>query len=462
MYDELLTLCGFEPEEIERERPRIERAFERFGINDEDVKRGESRIREYYAIELEGVRKLLGVWMKEMIDLALAGDEKRKIIYGEWPGAHTVLMLGAMHEVEDVHFATPVTHVFTIVLSGIFGKTGPILEEGEGLGLPAGSGHCGLWQMHLAAILNGLIPKPDLILTSGYICDQAAEADQLMEDLYGFPVACVDGCLDWQWGELVGERQVKYVAGKLAKVKARIEEVVGRQLSDEAVQKGMGDMMTNFFNHMSVSGAMSADPQPISQSNLDLIYMGVFTPLQHRAQLNEATATLAKEVRQLVSEGKGVVPKGAPKVYMSFRISNQPAVYKMIEEAGLAVPMCLLDWVDLTSVGGPEFTNPLESLVNLIYRSAAVCSSYANIRHNVEICRANNVDGAICFYPFSCRPYTINPLMIRQAIQEELGIPALVMEFGGYDPREYTAGQLRTRVEAFAEMVNMSRAAKVG
>jgi benzoyl-CoA reductase/2-hydroxyglutaryl-CoA dehydratase subunit BcrC/BadD/HgdB len=91
-----------------------------------------------------------------------------------------------------------------------------------------------------------------------------------------------------------------------------------------------------------------------------------------------------------------------------------------------------------------------------------MCSSYSNIRHNVEICRAQNVDGAICFFPFSCRPYSINPLMIRQAIQEELGIPALVMEFGGYDPREYTAGQLRTRVEAFAEMVKMSKAAKVG
>ena len=77
MYSEFLELCGFQPEEIERERPRIRQAFDQFGIDKDDIDRGISRIREYYAIELQGVRRLLGVWVRELVDLALAGEEKR-------------------------------------------------------------------------------------------------------------------------------------------------------------------------------------------------------------------------------------------------------------------------------------------------------------------------------------------------------------------------------------------------
>jgi hypothetical protein len=36
-YTELFRLCGFEPEEIDRQRPRIERAFQKAGIVREDV-----------------------------------------------------------------------------------------------------------------------------------------------------------------------------------------------------------------------------------------------------------------------------------------------------------------------------------------------------------------------------------------------------------------------------------------
>jgi benzoyl-CoA reductase/2-hydroxyglutaryl-CoA dehydratase subunit BcrC/BadD/HgdB len=147
---------------------------------------------------------------------------------------------------------------------------------------------------------------------------------------------------------------------------------------------------------------------------------------------------------------------------MSFRAANQPAVYKMIEDTGLATPVCLLDWINMSSASDIESSDSLESLVNAIYRTAPSCSSFSNVKHNVDICKEFNLDGAICFYPFSCRPYAINPLMIKKSLQEELKIPAIDLEYGGYDPREYTAGQMKTRVETFAELVKMRKAAQSG
>jgi len=64
-----------------------------------------------------------------------------------------------------------------------------------------------------------------------------------------------------------------------------------------------------------------------------------------------------------------------------------------------------------------------------------------------------DVDGAIIFYNFDCRGVAIYPMMVKKALQDELGIPVLILEGDIYDSRNYTAEQLRTMVETFAEML---------
>ena len=80
-YDELLRLCGYEPEEIERERPRIEKAFDKIELTPEDINRGMKRVNHYFDIELTSIRKMMGLWIKSLIDLVLAREERDKIIY---------------------------------------------------------------------------------------------------------------------------------------------------------------------------------------------------------------------------------------------------------------------------------------------------------------------------------------------------------------------------------------------
>jgi hypothetical protein len=41
---DLLKLCGFRPDEIESQRPRIEKVFRKIGITDEDMVRGKQRL----------------------------------------------------------------------------------------------------------------------------------------------------------------------------------------------------------------------------------------------------------------------------------------------------------------------------------------------------------------------------------------------------------------------------------
>ena len=84
-YDELLKLCGFEDEEINQESPRIKKAFQKVGIGPEDMKPAEGWVRQNHDVDLMGVRKLLGAWLKELIDLVLAKEEGKKVVYYGFP-----------------------------------------------------------------------------------------------------------------------------------------------------------------------------------------------------------------------------------------------------------------------------------------------------------------------------------------------------------------------------------------
>ena len=204
-----------------------------------------------------------------------------------------------------------------------------------------------------------------------------------------------------------------------------------------------------------------ADPQPISQSNLDVPYFTFYTVFQDRDQLNKGLATLIREVKKRIKEGKGVVPKGAPRVYVCMRSPTAPDLLQMIESTGLNVCVCLADMLRPGAADAQIIsTDPCELMMESIYRLGGPlqqCSE--SLAYQDAVLKRFNVDGVIWGDPYACR--MSNYIYIaRDVIQKEYDIPVMCLEYGGYENRQYTAGQLRTRVETFAELLKMRKAAE--
>src|SRR4030042_6808397 len=125
-YDGLCKLCGFKDAEIEGERARMDKTFARLGIGPDDMDTAESWVRQNHDVTLKGVRKLLGAWLKELIDLVLARDEGKKIVYYGFPAIlGPGLMLSASSK--DVFVCAP-DMVLDHTMGQIFNKLAPILE----------------------------------------------------------------------------------------------------------------------------------------------------------------------------------------------------------------------------------------------------------------------------------------------------------------------------------------------
>ena len=157
-YDELLKLCGWDDDDIKKEKPRIDKVFQRLELAPEDMKRADSWVRQNHEVELEGVRKLLRAWLKELIDLVLARDEGKRIVYYGFPSIQGPGMAIKAAAPEKIYCACPDT-ILCHTLGQIFNKLTPILEAGEENGLPPGHANCSLQQWELVQ-MSAYVWKP--------------------------------------------------------------------------------------------------------------------------------------------------------------------------------------------------------------------------------------------------------------------------------------------------------------
>ncbi|MBN1547708.1 MAG: 2-hydroxyacyl-CoA dehydratase [Syntrophaceae bacterium] len=462
-YDELLRICAFDESEIDGQRERIERTFKRLNLGPQDMERAVARVRQNFDIELMGVRKVLGVWLKELFDVVLAREEGKKIVYfGYPPFQYTGLAIkAATKSKNDFYIGCPEV-VLCQTLGQIFDKIVPVLEAGEAAGLPPGHAMCSLLQIKLGALEKGLIPVPDMSIATSYFCDMGPKADEFMQYKYGYFVEYLDGCLDAPWGAWpeYDRETVVYLGTHVNKLFGSLHDRFGLEINEDTWQQARLVAGKLYMAINELNQHLTADPVPLSMVDSQLVF-NIPTGCTGVAMEEgpKAVEILADEVRKRVNKGIGVVAKGAPRVVIFLQSFIDPVINRLIEDVGLAVP------VTVALLPPPKPTEPYpfptlgEKRAEQAMFNGAYHSTYGWIKRNTGGLNFAEIDGVIWSYPFSCRPIVCTAKLTKLEIEKETGLPTLLLEMDLYDSRNYSAGSLRTRLEAFSEMLKSKKAA---
>jgi hypothetical protein len=460
-YDDLLRLCGFEDKEIEEERPRIEKTFDRLGIGPADMETANSWVRQNHDVTLTGVRKLLGAWLKELIDVVLAKDEGKKVVYFGFPAiTGPGLILSASSE--DVLVTAP-DMVLDHTMGQIFNKLTPILEAGESHGLPPGHALCSLWQAKIGGIAKGMIPIPDFALASSYFCDMGSKADDLVTAQFGVPVAYIDGVMDSHWGEYPDylPERVHYLGAQINQALKKAAKVLDIQIAPDAWERSQKDSRAFVNNLLKLVELMRADPVPVSIAELELLEAlpGSSTGRGIREGI-KAMEILIRELEERVQAGIGAMEKGSPRVMIGLGHCSDPRVTHLAEDVGLAVPLTkILCWV-----GGPPakpkgtYTTPGEIIANNELAAGLFHGTDAGIKRVEMAVDVMKLDGFIVTYLYNCRPSATVSHNQKRYLEEKTGLPVLSLEIDDFDSRSYSAASLRTKVETFANILKEKKA----
>ena len=457
MYSRLLEMCGFEAEEIRKEKKRIEKTFQVLGIGEKEIQSAEKRVEQLYSIELKSVRKILRIWMNELIALVMAREEKEKIVYAIMPSP-AESYLAAMLASDKLYVGYP-DYVFQIGLGAIFGHLNPLLESAERYGMTAGGGHCGLNKTRLGAHALGIIPKGDLSMAWGIVCDEGPKTDELIHEVFGTPIVYLDRCQDDPLDLFpdVNELTIEYMVGEIKRAYAQFADVSGVEITNDLVIRAVGIL----FGYMEILGKvqelMRYDPLPLSQADMILFIMVTQLCIRDYAGATEAVNMLYEEVKQRVDNKQGIMPKGSPRVLWGNHFPlPDPGIVKMVEDVGIASPLSEI-WYMTTQPPTKLYDDPVETIAHRFLEMGLITSVTGRIKDIVRLFNEWHLDGILWFNHVPCKVIGTDSLMIKKALKKELGVPIVVVEGDIYDARFYNRQQIRTRVESFSEMLKTRR-----
>jgi len=458
---ELLRLFGYEGSDIEAELPRVQKAFTKLGIGDEDITRGKERLNTYYDMELKGVRKIFGIILRELVSLTLAKEEGKERVINACmaPGFGALGSVVATH-CQNVCIAVP-NHLFTVIFGCVFGKIVDLVEAAEELWLKNGVvAHCANVKNRVGLLALNLVPKPDLMVTNGAVCETSPKTNDLIHELWGIPVYYYDTCQDREVGDFDDTmRVIRFAASGMRRLARRIQEEVGIEITDEMVWEAIratdrcGAVVRQIWDLIQKS-----DRVPLSSTHYGILRRTISLPLSITDRIDAANVLtmLYEELKERVDRGVGVLESRAPKILsMHPNHDSDPRLEHLAKEVGLA---CVAT--------DPEFSlthdkaipidktleDPYEEISQYLWSSLYLPLG-ARISVIIDTCRSLKIKGVFDRYHVGCRGNAGDALIIKDAVTKELGIPVVLLEWENFDPRVFDLYRYKSCLQGLKAMI---------
>ena len=205
-----------------------------------------------------------------------------------------------------------------------------------------------------------------------------------------------------------------------------------------------------------LSQLRAADPAPIS--GIDALLANQISFFDNPERFTRSVNALCAEMEGRVARNEGVFPAGTPRVLLSgcpMAVPNWKLPW-IIETSGAVIvgeESCVGErgMRNLTDESGGSLDELMEAIVDRYFQidCAIFSPNPSRLAHIREMAGTYRADGVIHYGLQFCQPYLMEAMPVQKALEAD-GLPVLRIET---DYSMEDVGQLKTRVEAFIEML---------
>jgi len=243
---------------------------------------------------------------------------------------------------------------------------------------------------------------------------------------------------------------------EVRRFRERIEAIAGKEITAAKLKEAIKLVNGRRRVLQRLNQLRAKVPTPISGRDVLLInQIGFYDdPVRFTAKIGE----LCDELEKRVKAGEGVAPPETPRLMLSgcpMAVPNWKLPF-IVESSGAVIvgeESCIgtRNIRDLVDESGKTLEEMLDALVDRYMRIDCACftPNQERLQNIVSMARDLQVKGVIHFALNFCQPYAIEAFKVGKSL-EAVGIPMLSIET---DYSMEDVEQLKTRVEAFLEMV---------
>ncbi len=236
----------------------------------------------------------------------------------------------------------------------------------------------------------------------------------------------------------------------------KIEELTGISITASKLREAMGVVNRRREVLQRLNRLRAASPVPIS--GRDVLLVNQISFYDDPIRFTENISKLCDEIEERVRKGQGIAPKGTPRLMLSgcpMAVPNWKLPY-IVESSGAVIvgeESCIgtRNIRDLVQTNGDSLDQLLDLLADRYMKIDCACftPNKERLEHVVEMAKSLDVKGVIHYGLSFCQPYAMEAFKVEKALNQA-NIPMLSIET---DYSMEDVEQLKTRVEAFVEMI---------
>jgi len=243
---------------------------------------------------------------------------------------------------------------------------------------------------------------------------------------------------------------------ELEMFKAELERVTGNNITAEKLKASI-DLINNKRKALKrLSDLRKNSPTPIS--GLDALIVMQISFYDDVKRLTAKVNELCDELEERVRKGEGVAEKNAPRLMVSgcpMAIPNWK-LHSIVETSGASIvaeESCTGTryFSDLVETKGETVDDLLLALVEKYAKIPCACftPNDARIKSVEKLAKEFNVNGVIYYTLQYCHSYNVESVKVGRALKSaDLPMLKIETDYGSGD-----SGQIKTRVEAFLEII---------
>ncbi|MBF0491518.1 MAG: 2-hydroxyacyl-CoA dehydratase [Deltaproteobacteria bacterium] len=318
----------------------------------------------------------------------------------------------------------------------------PFLDEAEHMGCALDT--CAYHRAVLGAAHKGMIPTPDFLIASSAPCSGGVAAMETLargfkRDLFVLHVP-----------QSNDEPAVRYLADQLREMEKFISDHTGKSLDRDRLRKAI--VRTNEARGLLNEVFALAQQVPSPVRNRDLGNFGVTMSLLFGSQAAiEIAQAYRDEFAERIRNKNASLPENRIRLlWIQNRIQFKTPLIPWLEEKFQT--SIVID--ELNSITW-EAIDPEDPYLGLARR--AISNPFNGpieyrIQNLKKLAKKYQIHGAINPCHWGCRQGTGARGLIESGLKE-IGVPVLNLEIDCIDSRNFAEGQVRTRLEAFLEMI---------
>jgi len=289
-----------------------------------------------------------------------------------------------------------------------------------------------------------MMPKPDFLIATTCPCSGGLATIENLALHFGKDLFVL------QVPQNPSGESVKFLADQFQNMVRFVENHTGESLDPERLREAVKH--TNRAREIMVETYRLAQHVPSPVSGRDLanygVVMALFLGTKSAVEIAEA---FRDEFRARIRAGNGGVPgERARLMWIQNRIQFKHPLVRMLEEEYKA-SIVIDELNDITW----EAIDPDDPYTGLARRAISIPFNGEveyRVAHLQKLAREYRIDGAINPCHWGCRQGTGARGLIEEGLKE-VGVPVLNLEVDCVDSRNFAEGQLKTRLEAFLEMI---------